>query len=157
MRKVLIYGALLAAALVIPTNDVELGKMKPVETVSIRMQEGKVFVETDTEDSGVGSTLEEALQDLKETTAGVIYLDTADYLIVDQKCQEQMAVLLNTLKPNMRICLRSGDVDMKTVSEFLREHTPEMKLKNWKPGEKMQVLEGENGRMKLKQKSEKSA
>ena len=149
MRKGLIYGILLVVALIIPTNDVELGKMKPVETVSVRKEEGNVIVETDTEDSGIGMTLEDALRDLKETTAGSIYLDTATYLIIDQDCQELIPKLYHFLKPNVRVCSRQGDVDIKTVGEFLGEHTPEMKLKDWKAGEKLQVLEGENGRMKL--------
>ena len=149
MRKGLIYGILLVVALIIPTNDVELCKMKPVETVSVRTEEGNVIVETDTEDSGIGLTLEDALRDLKETTAGSIYLDTATYLIIDQDCLELIPKLYHSLKPNVRVCRRQGDVDIKTVGEFLGEHTPEMKLKDWKAGEKLQVLEGENGRMKL--------
>ena len=149
MRKGIIYGMLLTAALLVPTNDVELGKMKPVETVSVRMQEERVIVETDTEDTGIGTTIEEALRDLRETTAGTIYLDTAEYLIIDEECKELLPVLLHVVKPNARICERRGDVDVKLVGEFLREHTPEMRLKNWKTGEKLQVLEGKNGRMKL--------
>lgn len=150
MRKGLIYGALLAAALAVPTDAVELGKIKPVETVSIRMLEGNVIVETDTEDSGIGATIEDALQDLRETTAGAIYLDTAEYLIVDQECLDQLPALSRVVKPNVRICERRGDVDVKEAGVFLREHSPKMRLKNWKQGEKLQVLEGENGRMKLK-------
>ena len=108
-----------------------------------------MIVETNTEDTGIGTTIEEALRDLRETTAGSIYLDTAEYLIIDEECKELLPVLLHVVKPNARICERRGDVDVKLVGEFLREHTPERRLKNWKTGEKLQVLEGKNGRMKL--------
>ncbi len=61
MRKSFIYALLLTAALLLPKSDVELGKMKPVETVSLRNRDGLVMIETDTEDVGMGITLEAAL------------------------------------------------------------------------------------------------
>lgn len=150
MRKGILYGVLLAAALLAPTDDVELGKMKPVETVSIRTQEGRVLIETDTEDMGSGETLKEALKDLEKTTPGRIYLDTAQYLLIEEEAEGMVPELEAMLKDGTRLCKREGEVDMKTVGEYLRQHTPEMKLKNWKQGDRLQVLTAENGRLKLK-------
>ena len=150
MRKGIIYGALLTAALLVPSNDVELGKMKSVETVSIRCEKGFVVVETDTEDMGSGETLTEALKDLEETTPGRIYLDTAQYLLIGGEAEGMVSQLKVMLKEGTRLCKREGEVDMKTVGEYLRHHTPEMKLKNWKQGDRLQVLTAENGRLKLK-------
>lgn len=150
MRKGILYGVLLAAALLAPTDDVELGKMKPVETVSIRTQEGRVLIETDTEDMGSGETFKEALKDLEKTTPGRIYLDTAQYLLIGEEAEGMVPELEAMLKDGTRLCKREGEVDMKTVGEYLRQHTPEMKLKNWKQEDRLQVLTAENGRLKLK-------
>lgn len=150
MRKGILYGVLLAAALLAPTDDVKLGKMKPVETVSIRTQEGRVLIETDTEDMGSGETFKEALKDLEKTTPGRIYLDTAQYLLIGEEAEGMVPELEAMLKDGTRLCKREGEVDMKTVGEYLRQHTPEMKLKNWKQGDRLEVLTAENGRLKLK-------
>lgn len=150
MRKGILYGVLLAAALLAPTDDVELGKMKPVETVSIRTQEGRVLIETDTEDMGSGETFKEALKDLEKTTPGRIYLDTAQYLLIGEEAEGMVPELEAMLKDGTRLCKREGEVDMKTVGEYLRQHTPEMKLKKWKQGDRLEVLTAENGRLKLK-------
>ena len=150
MRKGLVYGILLSAALLIPTNHVELAKMRPVETVRIRNQDEWIVIETDTEDTGRGSTLEEAVKDLRDTAAGRVYVDTAQYLIVEEAAESQIGKLKELLKPGVRVCIEKGEIDMQTVGEYLRAHSPEMKLKNWQTGSKLQVLEGENGRLKLK-------
>jgi len=150
VRKGILYGVLLAAALLAPTDDVKLGKMKPVETVSIRTQEGRVLIETDTEDMGSGETFKEALKDLEKTTPGRINLDTAQYLLRGGEAEGMVPELEAMLKDGTRLCKREGEVDMKTVGEYLRQHTPEMKLKNWKQGDRLEVLTAENGRLKLK-------
>jgi len=150
VRKGILYGVLLAAALLAPTDDVKLGKMKPVETVSIRTQEGRVLIETDREDMGSGETFKEALKDLEKTTPGRIYLDTAQYLLIGEEAEGMVPELEAMLKDGTRLCKREGEVDMKTVGEYLRQHTPEMKLKNWKQGDRLEVLTAENGRLKLK-------
>ena len=149
MRKGLIYGMLFVAALLLPNNAVELGKIIPVETVSVSCRDGLFLIETDTEDLGIGPTLDSALQNLKDTAAGRIYLDTAEYLIAEQNAMEALGPLVRELKGNVRLCERQGDVDMKTVGQFLREHTPEVKLKCWEMGDLLQVLKGENGQIKL--------
>lgn len=150
MKKSILYAAILAAATAVPNRHVELGKLKPVETISIGYQENYLIIETDTGDIGIGSGVTEALKDLKETTAGTIYLDTAEYLIVENEAREQIEKLRPWLKRNVRICEKDGQLDITKVSEYLRAHRPEVTLKQWEKHISLQVLETENGRMKLK-------
>lgn len=157
MRKGFIYAGLLAAALLCPTNHVELAKMRPVETVSIRMVDGTVIIETDTEDAGTGSTVEEAMKDLADTTAGRIYLDTANYLLVTPEACGQLSVIARQMKRNVRMCEQKGDVDLKKAGEFLQVHSPNVKLKCWQKGEELQILKEENGRLKFVKKSDENA
>lgn len=149
MRKGMIYALILTAALLIPSKNVELAKIKPVETVSIRYQDGFVIIETDTEDVGIGKTLEEAIEDLKTTTAGTIYMDTACFLLVGQDAEDMVSELKSYLKGNVRLCKIEEEVDIKQAGEYLRVHTPEVRLKDWQKGAKLQTLETGKERMKL--------
>lgn len=150
MKKTVLYGALLAAALMIPTEAAELGKMKPVETVCVRLEADTITIETDTEDIGRGATVLEALENLKDTTAGTIYLDTAEYLLVMGGAEQQLPELSKYLKMSVRICKAEGDIPVKDTAAFLSAHRPAVKLKQWQKGIKLQVLKAENGRLKLK-------
>lgn len=150
MRKGWIYGALLTAALLIPRNDVELAKIKPVEVVSIRFRDDVLMVETDTEDVGVGLTVEDAIKDMEETAAGRIYLDTAKYLLVEENATSEIPEMCGLLKGSVLVCERKGDLDLRAAGEYLGVHTPKMKLKSWEKGKRLQILESENDRMKLK-------
>lgn len=150
MRKGLIYSILLASALLIPREDVELAKIKPVETVSIRYEDERIVIETDTEDTGMGSTTDDAIKDLMETADGRVYLDTAKYLLVGADAEVEIPKLSGMLKGSVRICERKGEIDVVTVGEYLRAHKPDMRLKDWREGEQLQVLESENERMKIK-------
>lgn len=150
MRKLAIYGVLLAAALMIPTKATELGKMKPVETVCIHLDNHIVVIETDTEDIGRGVTVADALHDLRETTAGIIYLDTAEYLLVKEGAEIHIPELAAHLRDTVWICGAEGEIKLKDVASFLSVHKPSVKLKEWREGGMLEVLEEENGRLILK-------
>lgn len=140
------------AAILVPTSDVELGELKPVETISLRYCDEMLVIETDTEDIGTGNTVEEAVKSLHESTAGRIFLDTAEFLVVEREAVNQIERLRPRLKGNVSVCERKGEVDVTKVGEYLRAHNPSVKLKQWEKHVSLQVLEVENGRMKLKEK-----
>ena len=150
MRRGLVYALLLAAALLIPSEGVELGKMIPVETLYIQYKEGQIILQTDTEDVGTGATAQEAMADLEQTTAGRIFPDTTVFLLVDENAKYYIEAIEPYLKGNVRLCELNGDADLKAVGEYLHAHHPKMKLKQWRKGMQLQALETENGRMKIK-------
>lgn len=152
MRKGLIYATLLVAALLVPTESVKLGEIRPVELVSIRYQDNQIVLETDTEDIGAGNDLDAALKNLYETSTGRVYLDTAKFLLVEESAAEQAQKLSVALKDNVRVCCRNGDMDIKEATEYLRQHNPDMKLKQWGKETNLQTLKAEKGRMKLSEK-----
>lgn len=149
MRRVLLYIALLAAALAIPVERSDLGKLKPVETVSIYESDGLVTVKTDTEDEGSGGSLEEAILNMKESASGIIYLDTADYLLVTEGTEVWIPELGSVLKESVRICKADAQVDVTIAASYLSVHKPKWALKTWSPETELQVLRMENGRLKL--------
>ena len=151
--KRMIYGALVAAALLIPTTPQELGKLKPVEVVKLNKEEGMIRIETDTGDSGLGETVELALRELKETTPGTIYLDTAEYVLLSKQGEELLHQLSPHLKASVRICYWEGEIDLKETTAFLDAHKPRNEMKHYKAGMPLQTLSSENGVLKLKEKS----
>ena len=149
MRRSIIYVALLAGALLVPTADTELGKMKPVETLSIQHSNGQITLSTDADDFGTGESVAQAVQDLQETTSGMVFLDTTDYLLVGENATSYIRDLAPYIKRSAQVCEIGADVVPKDAGEYLRSHKPETKLKQWKEGIRLQKLVCEHGRLKL--------
>lgn len=149
MRNTALYIVLLAAALLVPAERTDLGKLKPVETVLLYESDGFITVRTDTEDEGSGDTLEKAIQNMKQTASGVIYLDTADYLLVMEGAQVWIPELRGILKENVRICKAEGQVDVLLAASYLSVHKPKWTMETWESQAELQVLRVENERMNL--------
>ena len=152
MRKWPIYGLLLIAALLVPTRTTELGKLKPVETVAIYQEGDQLVIETDTGDVGRGSSVNMAIENLRETTAGTIYLDTANYLIVMEGGTLFIKYLSPYLKDSIRICMGDKNIDLEEAGTYLSVHRPSLKLKDYQSGSNLDVLISHNERLELRKK-----
>ena len=148
MKRTLLYVAMLTVALVIPVERTNLEEMKPVEVVYLYEEADLITLSTDTGDRGSGIDIPEAMSNLRQTTAGIIYLDTANYLLIGKETEVYVKELRPFLKDDVRICIAEGKIDMKTVGQYLRVHQPEVKMENWEAGRKLQTLKG-NGGLKL--------
>ena len=82
MKRMVLYGLILGALFFAPVESAEIAKLEPVQAVWMYMENDSVVLETDTQDKGAGATVEEALADMKRRSAGIIYLDTAQYVFV---------------------------------------------------------------------------
>lgn len=149
MKKLIIYGILLAAAVMVPTRTTELGKLMPVETLAIYQENGQVVVETDTGDIGRGVTVSKAIENLKETTAGIIYLDTADYLVIMHGGEPFVKYLALYLKDSVRICRGDQGIDIGKTASYLSIHTPTVEIKDYREGMELENLRVEQGRLLL--------
>ena len=148
MKRIL-YVLLIAAAMVIPTEPQELGKLKAVEVVYVHRDDAGMVIETDTGDYGEGATIEEAIEDLKATTPGTVYLDTAEYLLLSEAEGVWVEQLRCYLKGNVRMCLYRGKVERKETAVYLRAHQPIQCLGTYQEGTKLQTVVSKNGRLKL--------
>ena len=141
----------MAAALLIPRESTDLGKLEPVDTVSVYKEENKIVMETDTGAKGTGESVQAALQNMIDTTASIIYLDTADYLLVRRETEELIPELGKYLKESVRICRTHAAVKVEDAAAFLEVHTPKVKLGDWKRTEKLPLLRITEGRMQLEE------
>ena len=127
----LLYGLILTALLFAPVERLDVAKLEPVQAVAIYKEDGMVILETDTEDKGRGKTAIEALQDMKKNTASVIYLDTAEYLLVSEEANGDTEALRSFLKPSVKVSAYIGG-SVGEAAKYADVHGDSVKLKHWK-------------------------
>lgn len=136
MKRILVW-ALLAAVLCFPDRGTDIGKLLPVELVAVRREEGVFRVETDTGQFGLGNTLEEAMADLRNAAPGVVFFDTADYLLLTRETLTAEG-LSSFFRPGVRVLLAEDPVDPEEAAEYLRSRKVGVQLK--KLGQTRQIL-----------------
>ena len=130
MRKVL-YAALLIPLFFVPLNRVNIADLLPVEGVALYIDSGQATLETDMGNIGTGETVEEALAALKENTPAIIYLDTAEYLLVSTDALDQVESLRPYLKPSIKVCVCQAAGRVKNAVQYLRIYGDLPTLKTW--------------------------
>ena len=153
MKRIIIYVLILIALLFVPVQDNDIGKLQPVEVVQVYRQGQQVTIRTDTGDMGVGNTAQLALQNLKDTTPGYIYLDTAEYLLLNTKAAQDVEQLRSVLKKNLQICVAESELDLQLAAKFLPAHGKLPRLKGWHMGDKLPELSAESERLKFVKKN----
>ena len=130
---------ILAALLFAPLERVEIANLEPVQGVWMYVEDEKIVLETDTEDKGVGTTAEEALMNMKQKSAGIIYLDTAQYLLV-KNAEHQISTLEGYLKDSVRVCCWDGDGELAEAVAYADAHKMGIKLQDWEENVKLPNL-----------------
>lgn len=150
--KLLLYMVILAAVLLVPSRGTDVGKLIPVEVVAVSQSAGVVTVRTDTGDLGRGYTLQEAMDDMKASALGVIYLDTAEYLILEEGMEETLNTVERHLKGNVRLCSGAEEIPLDGIADFLSVHKPEPQLRTVSDFREIPRIREENGRYFLEEK-----
>ena len=140
MRKMMWYLILIIGALMIPAEKTDIGNMKPVELVQLERNGDRVMIRTDVEDKGQGQDVSEALENLNRMSNGIIYLDTADYLLVDMDAAADVVELAGVLKASTRVCWAEKKIDPEKAAAFLRIHQPQTQFKDWNTENKQEIL-----------------
>jgi hypothetical protein len=126
MKKWLIFAAVLTAVAILsrrphPARDVAM--LEPVKAVYIYQKEKNLCIETDTGASGSGNTLTEAAADMKSSASGEIFLDTAEFLLIDP--QVTITADFHTLlRPTCKVTITESPPDLQAASAYLTVHTP---------------------------------
>ena len=147
MKRLLLYIAALTL-LLLADRGTDIGSLRPVELVQLWERNGILILETDTGDRGWGLTIDQAVAKLKETTPGQIYLDTADYLLLEEGTEQYLPQLSRYLKRSTRIAYTVRGLDLQDAAAYMRVHRPSRDMRGWiKPAEK---LVWEAGKLNLK-------
>lgn len=157
MKRILIYIGILAVVIAAPVRSSNIGKMKPVQVLSVYKEYDWVVVETDTQDKGVGGTVKQALQNLKDTASGIIYLDTSEYLLLTDDTLGAVEDLRQELKKSTQLCMIAKPVDLPEAAKYLSVHGKLPKLRHWNRDQELPVLSTFGDALIFLKKVEKSA
>lgn len=131
MKRWLVYLAVLALCGTPSNRGTDIGELAPVEVVWLTENAGEVYLQTDTGDVGRGEGVQGALLNMKAAAPGMIFLETADYLIVEQGKEEILAQVFEVLRPSCKVCVAQSMPDLKKVAVFLTAHEPRVTLRQY--------------------------
>lgn len=152
MKRWMFFAALFIIYLIIPEGQgVDVARLKPVEFLCVCQEAGRVKVIADTQDYGVGNTLEAALTDLERSAEGVVFLDTVDFVLITEQTRDQLPYICKTLRPAARLVLAAGVVEPETAAAYLRAHETELTLMDYRKGRRdlPKLMTGGEGRYVL--------
>ena len=121
MRKV-IYITILCSLLFVPLERVQIAQLHPVTAVAVRMENDKIVVETDGGLRGTSQSLAGAVEDLKINAPFVVYLDTAEYLLIAENALIYIEELAAYLKDSTKVCLTDAQDDLEWMIRYLDSH-----------------------------------
>ena len=130
MKKWLyLIGALAAVGILsrLPHPARDIAKLEPVRAVYLHMERGRLCIETDTGDFGSGEDLTEATVDLRSHADGEIFLDTAEFLLLDPEV-EITPDFYTYLRPGCKVCYTDTSPDLEAAVAYLVAHSPETTL-----------------------------
>lgn len=153
MIRRVIYIVLITGVLFSPVKRIDVGSLQPIEVICVYHSNQGITVETDTGDVGQGNDLHAALIDLMNTAPGVVYLDTAEFLLVSEDLDAQIELMKDKLKGSTKVVAISGRIDLQNIDSYLRAHGDFPKIKKWKRGDKLPVLTSEKISAKVENKA----
>ena len=144
MKRWVLYIAAVALLSTTSFRGTDIAKLAPVEVVWLAEEDGQVLLMTDTEDTGKGADVREALTDMKAAALGTVFLDTADYLIVETGAEKFLEQIAEVLRPSCMVCRAKQVPDLKKAAEFLSIHEPNVTLRQWQnDGRELPLLKEE--------------
>lgn len=131
MKKLVLYLLIIAGLLMIPVEKEDIGVLEPIQAVWLSSENGNVVLQTDTGDKGSGGTVTEALQDMKLCSQGVVYLDTAQFLLVSADVVSRIPEIKTHLKGSVRVCLWDGEGTVADAARYMQAHKLGYRLSHW--------------------------
>lgn len=124
----------------LPFKGTDVAMLEPAEILYVAFEDG-VLVETERGWYGKGATVEEAVQDLKTTSPGQVFLQTVDYLLVQQDSRFLLPDLYPYLRTGCMLCITEEKPDLQKAGQYLRAHRPAFTLLDvWTGNEKIPKL-----------------
>ena len=139
MKRIIIYCILLAGVLFLPTERMEIRDLEPIQAVFLYREAGEVVLKTDTEDEGRGENVSKALEDMKAKSSGIVYLDTAQFLLVSENAKEHIAQIAPYLKGKVRISQWEGG-KLQEAARYMQAHKIGIKMRTWNNDVKLPKL-----------------
>lgn len=147
MKKRFLLG-FLALALLVSDGKTDISRLEPVETLQVITTEDGVRVLTDTGAKGYGSTLTQALENLHSSAPNRIFLETAQFLLVDD--QRLLEELYPVLRPACRVYVVRKQADLEVAAKYLELHGPQITLGQYRAEkEELPIYYSKEGRSQI--------
>lgn len=130
MKKWLYLIAVLAAIGILsrlPHPSRDISRLEPVQAVYLYMEDGQLHIGTDTGDHGCGRALTEAADHMKADSDGEIFLETAEFLILEPDVPITPD-FFELLRPSCKVCFTWQTPDLSAAAQYLSQHPPEITL-----------------------------
>ena len=100
MRWILSLLAVLSVVALgwLPFQGTDVATLEPAETLYVYIKEENIWVETDGGWFGKGATAKEAIADLKESAPGQVFLQTVDFLLLQENSEQVLPQLYSFLR-----------------------------------------------------------
>lgn len=137
MRKMMLCTiaiAIIGFAGLLPFNGTDVGKLHPVEVLVLSDDGETVVLETDTGLRGTGNTMEQAIENLRRTSAGEIFLDTVNYALVTKGSEYLIDMLYDYLRPACQIFVFTGDAQWDEIAKYLESHPSKVTILGYRQG-----------------------
>lgn len=148
MNRIILYCLILAGVMLIPVERTDIGTLEPIQAVWMHKEGENLTLRTDTDDTGSGKTVEEALSDMKYHSSGIVYLDTAEYLMVSSTALEYIAEMKPILKGSVKLCQWEGEGELTEAAAYMRAHKIGHRLDKWGQQVKLPNLPTQTGSKK---------
>ena len=128
----ILYAVILGALFLAPLQRIDIANLKPIEAVWMYVENGTVFLETDTNDKGEGPSAEAALENMKNNSIGVVYLDTSQYLFISESAERVIPEVGLYLKGSVKLCIWDGLGEIGDAVKYAESHNLGLELRKWK-------------------------
>lgn len=119
--RIVLYILIIVLVFLAPVDRLDIAKLSPVEAVAVYREDGNVVLKTDEGSIGAGLDALAALENLKENTSAIVYLDTADYLLIGDGAEQAAEALRQYLRASIQTGKYAGG-DVKEEAKYLDVH-----------------------------------
>ena len=156
----MVFAAAVALALLCaPFSSQDVSELLPVQTLSLSRAEGGGYrIGTDGGLQGLGQTLPQAVDNLRQCAPGVAVLATARQLVVERSCLSALPELIRMeiLRPATQVYCAPEAVSAEDAADYLSRHCSEVTLSRIQAGllrsepVRLPLLLGQEGRYQLR-------
>ena len=139
--RLMLYVIILVALFFVPLQRVNIANLEPIQGIWMCFENDTIVVETDTADRGTGDTVKQAIENMKQNSSGIVYLDTADYLFVSEDAQEEIAAMKPFVNKTVKLCQWDGESGFDDAIKYAESHKKGLQIKRWSEGSKLPEIE----------------
>jgi hypothetical protein len=135
MKKTVLWFlaiAIVSAAGFLPFKGTDVSKLQPVEVLVLQYKEGLYTISGEDGLIGYGEDVLSALEDLKATASGEVFLETANYLLISEDCLACIEELSDFLRPACQLYQLEGEGVLASIAKYLENHPSDITLLSYK-------------------------